>query len=60
LLAGVPDLRFLDRTVPQKVDVALIREAAKQIDMAVYMLTDNAGIQARGVHGCTARIARCA
>jgi hypothetical protein len=31
----------------EKIDVALIREASKQIDMAAYVLIDSAVIEAR-------------
>ena len=46
-LVGLPaDVHYSPGEDLERIDVALIREAVKQIDMAAYVLTDSAIVEA--------------
>jgi phosphatidylserine/phosphatidylglycerophosphate/cardiolipin synthase-like enzyme len=45
-VGGAAEIHYGPGEDLERIDVALIREAAKQIDMAAYVLTDSAVIEA--------------
>ena len=46
-VGGAAEIHYGPGEELEKIDVALIREASKQIDMAAYVLIDSAVIEAR-------------